>query len=452
MEYKPHAYQEKAINFIVSHPIAALFIDMGLGKTSITLYAIMFLLQKKKVEKVLVIAPLRVAKTTWPAEIEKWDCFHQLKFSLIIGSENKRINALNQEADIYIINRENIPWLLQNGSWFWDMVVIDELQSFKNYKSKRWKALMCVREKINRIVGLTGTPVSNGLMDLFGEIKILDFGKRLGKRIYEYRDTYFIPDKRNGPIVYSYQPLPDAEQKIYHKIEDITLSMSALVYLPMPTLIENNYVVCLSSQEMDIYTKMKNEYVLSILGNMDVTAANAAVLTGKLSQLANGAVYSDKGDTITIHKKKIEALEDIIESMSGRPLLVAYWYKHDFEIICKCLEKMKVIYKKIDTEQNIIDWNSGKIQVGLISPGASGLGINLQEGGNTLVWYSLPWSLELYQQTNARLWRMGQKSKSVVIIRLMTEGTIDEHIAEILEKKDNTQRGLFDALKKEVKK
>lgn len=446
MKYKPHSYQEYAIRYIETHPISALLIDMGLGKTSITLTAIRNLLfDSFAVCKVLVIAPLRVAKNTWTDEIKKWEHLSTLTYSLIVGNENERLSALNEKADIYIINRENVDWLVNKSGYKFDfdMVVIDELSSFKNHQSKRFKSLMKVRPLVKRIVGLTGTPSSNGLMDLFAEFKILDMGKRLGYFIGQYRNTYFKPDKMNGPIVYSYKPLPNAENAIYEKISDITVSMKANEYLKMPELVTSNCVVELSDNEKKQYDEMKKSLVLEITDG-EITAANAASLSNKLCQLSNGAIYDDEQNIVEIHDRKLDALEDIIESMNGKPLLVAYWYRHDLERI-----KSRFSVREIKTSEDISDWNKGEIPVALIHPASAGHGLNLQNGGSTLVWFGLTWSLELYQQTNARLYRQGQKN-TVVIQHIITKDTIDEQTLKALKKKNKTQSDLIDAVKADL--
>ncbi len=447
MKYSPHDYQRYAAEFILTHPISALLLDMGLGKTSITLTAINDLLfDRFEVHKVLVVAPLRVARDTWSAEIEKWEHLRELRYSVVVGSEQERISALRTPADIYIINRENIQWLVEESGLLFDfdMAVIDELSSFKNHQSKRFKAFMKVRPKLKRIVGLTGTPASNGLMDLFAEFKLLDMGERLGRFIGQYRNAYFQPDKRNGMVIYSYKPLPDAEQRIYDKISDITISMKATDHLTMPELVITEYTVQLSEKEREKYDRLKKDLILSTEDN-EVTAANAAALSNKLSQMANGAVYSDDESVIEIHDRKLDALEDIIESMNGRPLLVAYWFKHDFERI-----KKRFDVREIKSSRDISDWNGGKIPVALIHPASAGHGLNLQSGGSTLVWFGLTWSLELYQQTNARLWRQGQTADTVVIQHIVAKGTIDEQIIKALKTKDTTQAALIAAVKADL--
>ena len=449
MKYEPHEYQKYSTEYIIEHPIAALLLDCGLGKTVISLTAINDLMfDSFEVHKVLIIAPLRVARFSWGAEIKKWDHLKNLRYSIVVGTEKERRAALQQKADIYIINRENLPWLIENSKFDYDMVVVDELSSFKNHQAKRFKALMKVRPSIKRIVGLTGTPSSNGLMDLFAEIKLLDMGQRLGRFIGQYRSTYFQPDKMNGMIVYSYKPLPGAEKRIYEKISDITISMKATDHLQMPELISSRYEVELSLKERQKYEQLKNNLVLPI-GKGEITAANAATLSGKLCQLANGAIYDDDKNNIQIHDRKIDALEDIIESMNGRPLLVAYWFKHDYERISARLTELGVRYAKLDTDESIEKWNRGEIPVALIHPASAGHGLNLQSGGSTLVWFGITWSLELYQQTVARLWRQGQK-QTVVVQHIITKNTIDEDIMAALEKKEHTQSALIDAVKANI--
>lgn len=447
MKFVPHKYQQYAIEHIEKNKISALFLDMGLGKTSITLTAVNELLfDNFEVRKVLVIAPLRVARNTWCDEIKKWDHLRNIKYSIVVGTERERISALNEKADIYIINRENVDWLVNKSGYKFDfdMIVIDELSSFKNHQSKRFKSLMKIRPKVKRIVGLTGTPSSNGLMDLFAEFKVLDLGERLGYFIGQYRNTYFKPDKTNGAIVYSYKPLPNAEDSIYEKISDITVSMKASEYLKMPELVISNYKVEMSDNEKKQYDEMKKNLICEIK-NGEITVSNAGSLSNKLSQFANGAVYDDEQNIVEIHSRKLDALEDIIESMNGKPLLVAYWYKHDLQRI-----KKRFDVREIKTGKDIADWNKGKIPVALIHPASAGHGLNLQQGGSTLVWFGLTWSLELYQQTNGRLYRQGQKN-TVVIQHIVTKGSIDEQILKALERKNKTQEDLIEAVKANLK-
>lgn len=403
------------------------------------------------VHRILVVAPLRVARNTWSDEIEKWDHLHHLTFAIAVGSEKERLEALKKQADITMINRENLQWLIEkSGQPFeYDMVVIDELSSFKNHQAKRFKALMKVRLKVKRIVGLTGTPSSNGLMDLFAEFKILDMGMRLGRFIGQYRNTYFKPDKVNGPIVYSYKPLPGAEDAIYEKISDITISMKAADHLKMPELINTKYMVHLSEKEKKKYEDMKAELVLE-LPEGEITAANAASLSGKLSQMANGAVYADDESILPIHDRKLDALEDIIESANGKPLLIAYWFKHDLIRIEQRLAEKKISFQKLDSDASMKMWNKGELPVALIHPASAGHGLNLQSGGSILVWFGITWSLELYQQTVARLYRQGQNSRTVTVIHILTQGTVDEKIMKALAEKDSTQSALIDAVKAEL--
>ena len=444
MNFSPHNYQAYAIDYIETHPVAAVLLDMGLGKTVISLTAIADLLfDSFEAHRVLVVAPLRVARDTWPAEISKWEHLKHLTYAVAVGTVKERKAALAANADITIINRENLGWLIDSSGFDfnYDMVIIDELSYFKNHTSKRFQSLMKVRPKVKRIIGLTGTPSSNGLMDLWAEFKLLDFGERLGRFITHYRNNYFIPDKRNGEIIYSYKPMPYAEDAIYRKISDITISMKSTDHLQMPELITSQYEVQLSEDEETRYEELKADFILE-LPEGEVTAANAASLTGKLSQLANGAIYDDEGNIVEFHDRKLDALEDIIESANGKPLLVAYWFKHDLQRI-----KKRFDVREIKTSKDIIDWNNGNIPVAVIHPASAGHGLNLQAGGSTLVWFGLTWSLELYQQTNARLWRQGQTSGTVVIEHIITKGTIDERILKALSLKEVTQNALIDAVK-----
>lgn len=449
MIYKPHDYQKYATEFILSHPVAAVILQMGLGKTVCTLDAIEQLMYDRfEIRKVLVIAPLRVAKVTWSDEIKKWDNLSHLRYSIAVGTEKERIEALKKDADIYIINRENVQWLVEKSKipFEFDMVVIDELSSFKNWNSKRFKAFMQVRPRVKRVVGLTGTPSPNGMMDLFAQFKCLDMGARLGRFITQYRNCYFVPDRMNGQIVYSYKLRPGAEKQIYDKISDITISMKAMDHLKMPELIENRYPVYMDESEAALYDEMREDLILPYKEDEAITAANAAALSGKLCQMANGAVYSEAGEAVHIHDRKLEALEDIIEAAQS-PILLCYWFKHDLERIEAKLKELKVPYSRIVTEDNIRNWNNGKYQVGLIHPASAGHGLNLQQGGNTIVWFGLTWSLELYQQTNARLWRQGQSEKTVVVQHIVSAGTIDEDILKALTSKDASQNALINAVK-----
>ncbi|UUM13397.1 DEAD/DEAH box helicase [Clostridiaceae bacterium HFYG-1003] len=443
MKYNPHEYQSYATEFILSHPISAVFLEMGLGKSVITLSAIFDLcLDSFLVCKVLVIAPLRVARDTWPAEIKKWDHLKGLSYSVAVGTEKERIDALKKQSTVYIINRENVDWLVHKSGipFHFDMVVIDELSSFKSYGAKRFKSLLKVRPSVKRIVGLTGTPSSNGLMDLWAEFRILDLGQRLGRYISHYRNTYFKPDKRNAQIIFSYKPLPGAEEEIYKQISDITISMKSTDYLKMPEYVSNEVFVTLSEKEWKVYSDFKEDMVAN-LGDEEIDAVNAAVLSGKLLQMANGAVYDSENKAHVIHDKKLDALEDLIEGANGKPVLVAYWYKHDLERI-----KERFPVRQIQSSKDIEAWNDGKIPIAVIHPASAGHGLNLQSGGSTLIWFGLTWSLELYQQTNARLYRQGQKD-TVIVHHIITKNTIDEDVLLALTKKEKTQDALIDAVK-----
>lgn len=452
MKYSPYEYQSYATNFILTHPAAAVFLDMGLGKSVISLTAIFDLcLDSFLVRKVLVIAPLRVARDTWPEEIQKWDHLHGLTYSVALGTESERKAALMQRASVFIINRENVQWLVEESGlpFDFDMVVIDELSSFKSYQAKRFRSLLKVRPKVNRIVGLTGTPSGNGLMDLWAEFRILDMGIRLGRFITRFRTTHFTPDKRNGQVVFSYKPLPGAEEEIYRKIADITISMRAADHLKMPECVINEVKVMLSDEERAVYDRFKRELVVSLKGE-EIDAGNAAVLAGKLSQMANGAVYRENKRVLPVHARKLDALEDLIEAANGKPVLVAYWFKHDLARIQERLRKLHIPFATLDTAESIVRWNQAELPVALIHPASAGHGLNLQAGGSTIIWFGLTWSLELYQQTNARLWRQGQKADSVVICHIIATGTIDERIMAALQKKDKTQTALIDAVKADL--
>ena len=454
MKYEPYDYQKYATNFIEEKQASAVFLSMGLGKTVITLTALFDLLfDSFEVHKVLVIAPLRVSKFTWPSEIEKWDHLRFLNYSVVVGSENQRMKALEEKADIYIINRENVQWLVEKSGYKfdYDMIVIDELSSFKNGKSMRFKSLLKVRPLAKRIVGLTGTPSGNGLMDLWAEFKLLDYGVRLERFITHYRNKYFIPDKRNGEIVYSYKLIPGADKVIYHKISDITMSMKAEDYLKMPRLIYRNQEVEIGDDARTIYQNLKDDFIQELKEkDEEVTVANAAVLTNKLLQVSNGALYTDSNKTYKIHDSKLDALEDLVEASKGKPLLVAYWFKHDLERIKERLDNLGINYGCLDKDKAIKEWNDGKLNVGLIHSASAGHGLNLQSGGNVIVWFGLTWSLELYQQTNARLYRQGQRAESVIVIHIISKNTIDEDVLNVLQGKATKQDALLKAVKVEV--
>ena len=495
MKYNPHDYQSFATEFILSHPVAAILLQMGLGKSVITLTAMRELLSKGEVQHVLVIAPLRVARDTWPEEIRKWDHLKNLTYSVAIGSPAERRAALMKDCDVTIINRENVSWLVEHSGipFRWDMVVIDELSSFKNWQAKRFRSLIKVRPCVKRIVGLTGTPSPNGYMDLFAEYRLLDMGERLGRYIGRYRDAYFTPDRWGNGQVYSWKLRLGAEKAIWRKIQDITVSMKSVDHLKMPECVYNKVLVHMDEKERSQYETLKEELFLRVAMEhnrrkttstviprfetpgerasgsfsvengrqprarvekspspspqiMTIDAKNASVLCGKLAQLANGAVYSDNGQVAQIHNRKLDALEDLIESANGNPLLVAYWFQHD-------LWRMKERYpdlRVLRSSGDIRDWNEGKIPLAAIHPASAGHGLNLQTGDSTLVWFGLTWSLELYQQTNARLWRQGQQAETVVIHHIITEDTIDEQIMAALSRKDQSQEKLIEDVKAQL--
>lgn len=447
MKYAPHNYQAYTTQFIIKHPISAVLLEMGLGKSVITLTAINdLMLDYFDVSKTLVIAPLRVANSTWPEEIKKWDHLKHLSYSVVTGSEKERLDALRKPAHIYIINRENVDWLITKSgiTWAFDMVVIDELSSFKSHQAKRFKSLLKVRPKVKRIVGLTGTPSSNGLMDLWAEFRLLDMGERLGRYITGYRQNFFVPDKRNQQIIFSYKPKDGAEKMIYSLISDITISMKSNDYLKMPECVMNEIDVSLSEEERKLYDRLKADMVLK-LEDEEIDAINAAALSNKLLQMASGAVYNENKESIQIHDRKLDALEDLIEGANGKPVLIAYWFKSDLERIKK---RFKV--REIKTSKDISDWNNGNVSVAVIHPASAGHGLNLQTGGSTLIWFSLTWSLELYQQTNARLYRQGQ-NRTVVIHHIVSKGTIDEDVMRALKVKEKIQDALIDSVKARLK-
>lgn len=445
MKYKPHNYQAFASEFILEHEVCCLMLDMGLGKTVITLSALWELvLDRFDVSRILVIAPKRVAEDTWPKEIAKWEHLKGLSFSLVLGNRAEREAALQKRAFLYIINRENVTWLVNNYRWDFDMVVIDELSSFKSNKAERFKSMKRVRPQVTRIIGLTGTPAPNSLLDLWPQMYLLDMGKRLGRFIGGFRERFFVPDKRNREIIYSYKPRDGAEDAIYRLVSDICISMKAVDYLDMPERIDNRIEVTMSPKEQKLYDDFQCDMVLSIAGE-ELDAVNAAALSGKLLQMANGAVYGDGKKVFPIHDRKLDALEDLVEAANGKPLLVAYWYQHD-------LQRLQARFKnarRINTSKDIDDWNAGKIPLALIHPAAAGHGLNLQDGGCTIVWFGLTWSLELYQQLNARLWRQGQKH-TVVIHHIVTKGTHDEDVMRALENKDMRQTALIEAVRARI--
>ena len=439
-----HEYQKYGVHFIINNPISALMLECGLGKTITTLTAVSDLMYDYfEISKVLIIAPLRVGLSVWKQECDKWEQLKYLRCSIAVGSVSERQKAMQSDADVYIINRENVEWLVKNYPFDFDMVVIDELSSFKSHQSKRFRALRKVRPKVGRIVGLTGTPVPNGLMDLWAEINLLDMGERLGRYITRYRDEYFKPDKRNGAIVYSYKPLPDAEERIYGKISDICVSMKAADYLEMPERVDNIIEVGMNDKETAMYKRLEKEMLLPFADG-DIDAVNAASLSNKLLQLANGAVYDENGKVRKIHSRKLDELEDLIEAANGKPVLVYYSYKHDRDRISERFNA-----REIKDDKDISEWNAGKIQLAIAHPASCGHGLNLQSGGSTIVWFGLTWSLELYQQANARLYRQGQKN-TVVVHHIITKGTVDEKVMTALKNKDIGQASLMEAIKARI--
>lgn len=443
MKYIPHDYQTRAKDFILEHPKAGMLLEMGLGKTVITLTAIDVLINELfEVDRVLVIAPKRVAEDTWTREHAKWDHLRHLRVSKVLGSPEQRRRALAVDADIYVIGRDNVVWLVEQcrQGWPFDMVVIDELSSFKNPQAKRFRALKKVIPKASRVVGLTGTPSANGLMDLWAEIYLLDRGERLGHTLGAYREKYFRPGARNGYVVFKWEPLRRSREKIEAAISDICISMSADDYLTLPKRIDNLIPVKLSPQEMKQYKTMEAEQLLHI-DDEDVVALNAAAVMTKLLQIANGSVYSHEGNVVRLHDAKLEALLEIIDTTDS-PVLIFYSYKHDLAAIKAAIPGARTL----DGPEDIAEWNAGRVQVLLAHPASVGYGLNLQEGGHVIVWYGLTWSLELYQQANARLYRQGQ-DKPVIIHHLIAEGTVDEQVMRALQEKDMSQAALMAALK-----
>lgn len=447
MEFVPYSYQEYAINWIIDHPQCAVLLEMGLGKTVITLTAIKHLLDAGEVHRVLIIAPLRVARDTWPDEVQKWEHLSGLTFSVAVGTPKERVAAVQADTQIVTLGRDSVDWLInKSGLRFdFDMIVIDELSSFKAYNSQRSKALYRVQLRMKRMVGLTGTPSSNGLMDLFAEFKALDGGIRLGRYITRFREAYFRPGWGNGTIVYNYIPLPDAEKRIYDRISDITVSMKAMDHLKMPELLNIRAPAYMSADERQIYKEMQKNLILDLNGH-EIDAKSAVGLSGKLAQMANGAIYTEEGDFVEIHGRKLDVLEDLIESANGKPVLVAYWYRHDRDRIKKRFPEAR----EIKSSDDIHAWNAGRVPVALIHPASAGHGLNLQQGGNVLIWFGLTWSLELYQQCNARLWRQGQQSETVTIYHIVARGTIDERVMDALASKNATQTALINAVKAQL--
>lgn len=446
--FEPHGYQREAIRLIGEKPAVGLFLDMGLGKTVCALTAIQDLMYDSfEVQRVLVIAPLRVARSVWPAEVAKWDHLSGLRLSLVLGSEKERIAALAAPADIHVINRENVSWLVGHyrQKWPFDMVVIDELSSFKSSRARRFRDLRKVRPLIRRMVGLTGTPTSRGLEDLWAQVYLLDRGARLGTTIGRYREKYFTPGGRSGHIVYEWVPRDFSRDAIFAAIGDICFSMRASDWLDLPPRVDNIVDVELSASEMATYRRMERDMLLPF-AEADVSASTAGVLSGKLSQLANGAVYDEDGGVREVHAAKLDALEGIVEEANGKPVLVFYWYRHDLGRIMARLPEARVLA----TDDDIADWNAGKVPVMLLHPASGGHGLNLQAGGSTAVWFGLTWSLELYQQANARLHRQGQAER-VVVHHLVSRGTVDVDCMRALKGRTAMQESLLEAVKARVR-
>lgn len=447
-----HEYQKAAVQHIIDHEAAGLFLDMGLGKTVSTLTAVNLLMNVyMEVTKVLVIAPKRVAEDTWTTECEKWEHLHGLRVSRVLGTEKKRKAALKADADIYVINRENVVWLVAQlkGWWPFDMIVIDELSSFKSNTAARFKALRQVRPMTSRVVGLTGTPAPNGLIDLWPQMYLLDMGERLEKTITAYRAKYFRPGRTNGQVVFDYKPNTGSEEAIYKKISDICISMKAEDYLDLPDMIEIPVEVSMNERQMAQYEKFEEEQVLKLQEEGDISAVNAAALSNKLLQYANGAIYDTERNIHELHEAKLDALEEIVEAANGSPVLVFYSFRHD---VARILKRLKAYHpKEIGGQEDIQAWNEGKIAVMMAHPASAGHGLNLQKGGHIMVWFGLPWSLELYQQANARLHRQGQ-SQPVRNYIIMTKGTMDADVRKALSGKTDRQDALMEAVKARIEK
>lgn len=447
-----HKYQKVCVEHIITHPFCGVFLDMGLGKTISTLTAIEELKYDYcEIDTVLVIAPKRVAETVWEEEAKNWDHTKHLTFSKIIGTEKQRLAALKVKADVHIISRDNVAWLcsLYAARLPYDMLVIDELSSFKAHQTQRFKSLRLARPWFKRVVGLTGTPAPNGLINLWSQMYLIDRGQRLEKTITAYRSRYFRPGASNGYVVYSYNLLSDSEKLIQEKIKDICISMRAEDYLEMPERIDNFVRVKMPDKLMDTYKKFEEENIITLANEVEqgattVNAVNAAALSNKLLQFANGAMYDENKNVVPIHDLKLEALKEIIEAADGKPVLVAWTYQFDRDRIKSYFRNMAP--RELKTAQDINDWNAGKVQLMLAHPASAGHGINLQAGGNIIVWYGLTWSLELYQQFNARLYRQGQKQRTI-IHHIVTSGTHDEDVVRALKSKDKTQNSLMNSIK-----
>ena len=454
MEYRPHRYQRYVTDKMIELPFMGAFLDMGLGKTVITLTALHRLKYEMFcIRKALVIAPKKVAENTWSAEAEKWDHLQDLRVSVVLGTAKQRNEALAAEADVYVINRENTQWLVQKygNAWPFDLVVLDESSSFKNHQAKRFRAIKAVRPKINRIIELTGTPSPHGLTDLWAQVYLLDEGQRLGRTISVYREIYFVPDQRNQTTVFSYKPKPGAAEEIYRSISDICISMKSEDYLDLPDAIMDDIPVVLDSKSRAIYDEMEKTMLLTVDDEQLASATTAATLTGKLLQLCNGAVYDDQGRVVLVHDCKIEVLMETIEQLGGQHAIVYYYFRHDRDRILLAFKeaRMKLRVRVYEGAKDEKDWNAGKIDILLAQPASCGYGLNLQAGGHHIIWFGLTWSLEEYQQANKRLHRQGQEYP-VIIHRLITRGGTDEDVIRSLERKDGSQEALLDALKARI--
>lgn len=454
MNFVPHQYQQYCMNRIVQDPAVGLFLDMGLGKTIITLSAINELKYGRfQVKKVLIIAPKKVAEATWQREAAKWDNVRHLRISTVLGSTSKRIRALHTPADVYIINRENVVWLVDyyKNDWPFDMVIADEMSSFKNHRAKRFKALAAIRSHITRLVGLTGTPSPNGLSDLWSQVYLLDQGERLGKYFTHFRERYFEPGRRCREVVYSYDPKEGAEKAIMDAISDICVSMKSEDYLELPEIVYHDVPVALSTKAQRDYNELEKKMVLDLGDNHILDVTSAAALSNKLQQLANGAVYTDSGAWQEIHHDKVEAFMELIEQLNGKHAIVFYNFRHDLDRLIVALQKTNLRARQLQTSVDELDWNAGKVDVLLAHPASTAYGLNLQDGGNHVIWFGLNWSLELYQQANKRLHRQGQKNR-VIVHQLICEGTRDEDLANALQLKDAAQQYVMDSLKARVDK
>ena len=451
-EYSPYPYQQYAEQEIIEKPNIGLFLDMGLGKTVITLTALKEMkFNRWCINKILIIAPKKVAEDTWQTEARKWRHLQDLRIVGVLGTATQRERALNTPADIYVINRENTQWLVEyyGRGWPFDTVVLDESSSFKNHQAKRFRALRTVRLRINRLIELTGTPNPHGLMDLWSQVFLLDGGKRLGRTISVYRDMYFIPDKRNRTTIFSYAPKDGAEQEIHKLISDICISMKASDYLDLPDLVYEDIPVVLDDKAQKAYRRMERDAVLQV-DEDTITATNAAALSGKLLQLCNGAVYDENREVVQVHDCKIEAFLEAVESLNGQHAIVCYSFIHDKDRLLQALAKTGLRVRVYKDTRDKDDWNAGNIDLLLIHPASCGYGLNLQEGGHHIIWFGLTWNLEEYQQANKRLHRQGQEHP-VIVHHLVVKGGRDEDVIRSLEGKDNVQEALLQSLKVRIK-